>query len=226
MAWGEATVTDRAPGEIELPTDRKKSKFEFQLRLQEFIELVRADNNLRAITYARKYLAPWGATHMKELQQVMATLAFKSSTECATYKVFFEPEQWDFLVDQFKQEFCRLYGMTFEPLLNIYLQAGLSALKTPFCYEDDCTKEDPLSQESFRKLALSLPFSKQHHSKLVCYITKELMDTENPPLVLPNGYVYSTKALEEMAKKNNGKITCPRTGLICNYTDVVKAYIS
>ncbi|MQM09666.1 hypothetical protein Taro_042542 [Colocasia esculenta] len=62
-----------------------------------------------------------------------------------------------------------------------------------FCYEEDCTKEDPLSQESFRKLATSLPFSKQQNSKLVCYISKELMDTENPPLVLPNGYVYSTK---------------------------------
>lgn len=61
------------------------------------------------------------------------------------------------------------------------------------CYQDDCTKEDPLSQDSFRKLALPLPYSKQHHSKLVCYITKELMDTENPPMVLPNGYVYSTK---------------------------------
>ncbi|XP_059628213.1 protein MAEA homolog [Cornus florida] len=205
---------------------KSKSKFEFQLRLQEFIELVRAENNMRAITYARKYLAPWGATHLKELQRVMATLAFKSSTECATYKVLFEPRQWDYLVDQFKQEFCRLYGMTLEPLLNIYLQAGLSALKTPFCYEDDCSKEDPLSQESFRKLALPLPFSKQHHSKLVCYITKELMDTENPPLVLPNGYVYSTKALEEMAKKNNGKITCPRTGSVFNYSEVIKAYIS
>ncbi|XP_058080866.1 protein MAEA homolog isoform X1 [Magnolia sinica] len=205
---------------------KSKSKFEFQLRLQEFIELVRADNNLRAITYARKYLAPWGATHMKELQRVIATLAFKGNTECATYKVLFEPKQWDYLVEQFKHEFCRLYGMTLEPLLNIYLQAGLSALKTPLCYEDDCTKEDPLSQESFRKLALPLPFSKQHHSKLVCYITKELMDFDNPPLVLPNGYVYSTKALEEMAKKNDGKITCPRTGLVFNYTELVKAYIS
>ncbi|KAJ4719775.1 Macrophage erythroblast attacher [Melia azedarach] len=184
---------------------KSKSKFEFQLRLQEFIEL---------------------ATHMKELQRVMATLAFKSNTECTTYKVLFEAKQWDFLVDQFKQEFCKLYGMTLEPLLNIYLQAGLSALNTPYCYEDDCTKEDPLSQESFRKLASPLPYSKQHHSKLVCYITKELMDTENPPQVLPNGYVYSTKALEEMAKKNNGKITCPRTGLVCNYSDLVKAYIS
>ncbi|OWM87557.1 hypothetical protein CDL15_Pgr022669 [Punica granatum] len=205
---------------------KSKSVFEFQLRLQEFIELVRAENYTRAIAYARKYLAPWGATHMKEVQRVMATLAFKSSTECATYKVLFEPKQWELLVDLFKQEFCRLYGMTVEPLLNIYLQAGLSALKTPYCYEDDCSKEDPLSQESFRKLAMPLPYSKQHHSKLVCYITKELMDTENPPLVLPNGYVYSTKALEEMAKKNDGKITCPRSGLVCNYTDLVKAYIS
>ncbi|XWS66093.1 hypothetical protein CRYUN_Cryun05aG0170800 [Craigia yunnanensis] len=205
---------------------KSKSKFEFQLRLQEFIELVRAENYMCAILYARRYLAPWGASHLKELQRVMATLAVRSNTECAKYKVLFEPEQWDFLVDQFKQEFCRLYGMTLEPLLNIYLQAGLSALKTPYCYEDDCTKEDPLSQESFRKLALPLPFSKQHQSKLVCYITKELMDTENPPQVLPNGYVYGTKALKEMAEKNNGKITCPRTGLVCNYSELVKAYIS
>ncbi|KAM3281097.1 protein MAEA [Capsicum chacoense] len=205
---------------------KSKSKFEFQLRMQEFIELVRAENMMRAITYARKYLAPWGSTHMKELQRVLATLAFKSNTECTTYKVLFEPKQWDYLIDQFKQEFCKLYGMTLEPLLNIYLQAGLSALKTPFCYEDDCTKEDPLSQESFRKLATPLPYSKQHHSKLVCYITKELMDTENPPLVLPNGYVYSTKALEEMAKRNDGRITCPRTGYTCNYTELIKAYIS
>ncbi|KAF2318640.1 hypothetical protein GH714_009502 [Hevea brasiliensis] len=98
---------------------KSKSKFEFQLRLQEFIELVRAENNIRAIAYARKYLAPWGAAHMKELQRVMATLAFKSHTECATYK-----------------------------------------------------------------------------------------------------------ALEEMAKKNNGTIMCPRTGFVCNYSEVVKAYIS
>ncbi|TYH76589.1 hypothetical protein ES332_D04G096800v1 [Gossypium tomentosum] len=205
---------------------KSKSKFEFQLRLQEFVELVRAENYMRAISYARRYLSPWGATHLKEFQRVMITLAVRSHTECAKYKVLFEPKQWDFLVDQFKQEFCRLYGMTLEPLLLIYLQVGLSALKTPYCYEDDCTKEDPLSQDSFRKLAMPLPYSKQHHSKLVCYITKELMDTENPPQVLPNGYVYSTKALKEMAEKNNGKITCPRTGLVCSYSDLVKAYIS
>ncbi|KAJ8493370.1 hypothetical protein OPV22_015091 [Ensete ventricosum] len=205
---------------------KSKSKLEFQLRLQEFIELVRADENLRAVSYARKYLAPWGATYMKELQHVVATLAFRHDTECSTYRVLFEPTRWDCLVEQFKQEFCRLFGMTNEPLLNIYLQAGLTALKTPLCCKEACSKEDPLSQEGFRRLAEPLPFSKLHHSKLVCYITKELMDHENPPLVLPNGYVYSTKALEEMASKKEGKITCPRTGEVCNFTDLTKAYIS
>uniref|UniRef100_A0A0E0KYS3 LisH domain-containing protein n=1 Tax=Oryza punctata TaxID=4537 RepID=A0A0E0KYS3_ORYPU len=182
---------------------KSKSKLEFFLRLQEFVELVKAKNFMHAIAYARKYLSPWGATHMKELQRVTATLVFRSSTNCAPYKVLFEQNQWDSLVDQFKQEFCKL-----------------------FCFDGNCPKEDPLSLPGFRKLAEPLPFSKQHHSKLVCYITKELMDTENPPLVFPNGYVYSTKALDEMAKKNGGKVTCPRTGDVCNYTDLVKAYIS
>lgn len=34
------------------------------------------------------------------------------------------------------------------------------------------------------------------------------------------------QALKEMAEKNGGTITCPRTGLVCNYTELVKAYIS
>lgn len=51
---------------------------------------------------------------------------------CFVFQAFFEPKQWDYLVEQFKQEFCRLYGMNPEPLLNIFLQAGLSSLKTPY----------------------------------------------------------------------------------------------
>ena len=59
-------------------------------------------------------------------------VCFISFVIYCNFQVLFEAKQWDYLVDQFKQEFCRLYGMTLEPLLNIYLQAGLSALKTPY----------------------------------------------------------------------------------------------
>ena len=72
-------------------------------------------------------------------------------------------------------------------------QIPLTLIPSRFCYEEGCTKEDPLSQENIRKLAEPLPFAKHIHSKLVCYISKELMNEDNPPLVLPNGYVYSTR---------------------------------
>ncbi|KAH7442533.1 hypothetical protein KP509_03G092900 [Ceratopteris richardii] len=161
----------------------------------------------------------------KDCSEALAWCA-ENKSKLKKSKLLFDSKQWDDLIDQFKQEFCKMYGMTTESLLHIHLQAGLSALKTPFCFEEGCTKEDPLSQESFRQLAAPLPFSKHIHSKLVCYITKEVMDEHNPPQVLPNGYVYSTKALEEMAKLNNGNITCPRTGFVCNFSELSKAYIS
>uniref|UniRef100_A0A0D3CTY1 CTLH domain-containing protein n=1 Tax=Brassica oleracea var. oleracea TaxID=109376 RepID=A0A0D3CTY1_BRAOL len=174
---------------------KSKSKLEFQLRLQEFIELVRANSYKQAILYAQKHLAPWGATHMNGLQHFLATLAFKSTTECTKYKVLFELQPWDALVHQFKQEFCKLYGMTMEPLLSIYLQAGLSALKAPRLYQGGPA------------------------------LTRELPEASFAFTVFPNGYVYSTKALKEMADKSGGEVKCTRTGLICKYTDLVKAYI-
>ncbi|GAQ85907.1 LisH dimerisation motif containing protein [Klebsormidium nitens] len=205
---------------------KSKSKLEFQLRLQEFIELVRGEKMVEAIKYARKYLAPWGQSHMKELQQAMATLAFKKDTDCPSYRVLFDCGQWDRLIDEFKRENYKLNCMTPDSLLSIHLRAGLSALKTPFCYEEGCSKEDPLSQASFRALAEGLPFSKQTHSKLVCSITHDVMDADNPPLVLPNGCLYSRRAMEAMAEKHHGEITCPKTGFKCDFSDLSKAYIS
>lgn len=34
------------------------------------------------------------------------------------------------------------------------------------------------------------------------------------------------QAMEQMAMKNQGRITCPRTGAVCNFQDLSKAYIS
>ena len=38
------------------------------------------------------------------------------------------------------------------------------------------------------------------------------MNEENPPMALPNGYVYSARALEQLMAENNGTIVCPHTG--------------
>ena len=40
----------------------------------------------------------------------------------------------------------------------------------------------------------------------------EIMNEDNPPMVLPNGLVYSDNAMVEMARNNNQLIICARTG--------------
>lgn len=67
--------------------------------------------------------------------------------------------------------------------------------------------------QKFQKLAEALPWSKHVHSKLVCSITREIMNEHNPPMVLPNGAVYSEKAVQQVASKNHNIFTCPKTGM-------------
>ncbi|EFJ07304.1 hypothetical protein SELMODRAFT_133748 [Selaginella moellendorffii] len=198
------------------------SVFEFKLRIQEFIELVRAEKAFDAVLYARKFLSQLASVDMQHLQEAMTTLVLKQTTECT----LFDDNQWEKLIQLFKDEFCKMHGMTSPSLLHIYIQAGLSALKTPLCYEETCLKDDPFSHEAIRKLAEPLPFMKHVRSRLICYITKELMDEDNPPMVLPNGYVYSTKALQTMSDQNNGLVTCPRTNEVFALATATRAFVS
>lgn len=68
------------------------------------------------------------------------------------------------------------------------------------------------------------------------------MDEDNMPMAFPEGYVYSREvkqsmaiisavpnsfqALEEMAAKNGGIVTCPRTGATCEFSALKKVFIS
>jgi macrophage erythroblast attacher len=74
------------------------------------------------------------------------------------------------------------------------------------------------------------------------------MDEDNMPMAFPDGHVYSREvrnflffctfprddffglfflqALEEMAAKNDGIVTCPRTGKSCAFQLLRKVFIS
>ncbi|KAF9435220.1 GID complex subunit containing RING finger motif [Entomortierella beljakovae] len=205
-----------------------KSTLEFSLREQEFIELARASQLKEAIAYAKKYLIPWQETHMKEISHVMGLLAFPANTNCHPYKRLYDKSRWNDLIAQFRSSNFALQFFTPDPLLNVTLQAGLSALKTPMCYQQEhrninCPVCDP---DTFGALAADLPLSHHINSSIVCRISGQIMNEDNLPMALPNGYVYSFNALTEMADLNNGKITCPRTGSIYDRSQLKKVFIS
>lgn len=166
---------------------------EFNLRLQEHIELARAGRGMDAIKYAQKYLAPWKVSECKRIGQAMGLLIYKSDTECQPYKDLYDNRRWTELIEQFRRDNYQLCSLTSHPLLSITLQAGLSALKTPQCYQHENQNVNcPIcDNETLGSLAEKLPLSHHVNSAIVCRINGKIMNEDNPPMLLPNGRVYS-----------------------------------
>ena len=136
-------------------------------------------------------------------------------------------QRWSDLVSQFKREHFELYSLPGVSPLALKLQAGLSALKTPMCFQ--CENKNvncPVCNDLFGKLAQNLPLSHHINSCIVCRITGNIMDEDNPPMMMPNGHVYSLKAMKEMAARNDGFVKCPRSNAVFSYSELRKCFIS
>lgn len=195
---------------------KQNSTLEFNLRTQEFIEILRQNNHTDAMTYACKYLSTFEDTHEHEVNQYMALLHRPIDIEISPYKEMFDEKRWQSLMEQFRKEYYNLYQLNLQSPFTVALQIGLSALKTPQCYSEheDRSPSCPVCQEWFNTLASQLPFGscEGYVSTLQCSITGILMDDDkNRPMMLPNGQVYGELGLQKLAEQNNGRVLCPKT---------------
>jgi len=207
-----------------------KSTLEFNVRVQEYVELIRDEKHLDAIKYARQHFSPLAQdeTLNKELPKVLGLLAFRQDTKMEPYKSYFNQDRWFTLVKQFRKDNFELYGLSSTSVFALTLQCGLSVLKTPHCYKkrkEERNPDCPVCNDILNQLAKPLPAAHCSHSKLVCYITGQPLNEHNPPLVLPNGNVYGELALKQMASENDGKVTCARTNETYHFSELSKVYV-
>lgn len=205
-----------------------QSKLEFRLRCQEFVEHARAGRKEDAIRYMKKFLSTGvcDEERMSDIQRFMGLLAFDPTTSCQPYKDMYSNRKWVELEHAFKQDNYRLHGLTRESTIEIMLKAGLSTLKTRKCgTEADRKLSCPTCVEPYLSLAQSLPRGRHENSILVCSISGDIMDENNPPMALPNGNVYSLKALNALAEENDGTIIDPRTQEEVRLQDLTKCFI-
>jgi macrophage erythroblast attacher len=204
-----------------------KSTLEFDLRLQEYIELARARKTQDAIGYSKKYLLSWPDSHLPQIFQASALLAYPPSTQCRPYKHLYDLSRWSTLIHSFRLAIYTLNTLPTEPLLHLALYAGLASLKLPSCYDHATKNVDcPVCDYSLGKLAEEVPFSHHANSTIVCRLSGKIMDEDNMPMAFPNGYVYSREVLEDMAKKNGGSVRCPRSDFVCKFSELRKVFIS
>lgn len=207
---------------------RIDSSLEFKLRTQQFVELARAGNSSDAIAYVRNNLLPAAldSSVRDQFERMMTLLAFRPDTSCQPYKHMYAEERWADLIQLFVDDNFRLHGLPKESVLEIVMKAGLSSLKTRRCAKPDTINTDcPTCCEPFSSLSANLPRAQHLHSILVCRISKAIMDENNPPMVLPNGNVYSNNALVKMAADNDGTVVDPRTGESFKLAELRKCFI-
>merc|ERR1719499_3050959 len=114
-----------------------KSTLEFQVRLQEFLELVKTGNKLEAVRHAKKFLSTDDSSHLGLVQQGMGLLAFPVSTVIQPYKDLLDSSRWQTLIEQFRLENFKLHHLSSQCMFTVALQTGLAALKTPQCYKNN-----------------------------------------------------------------------------------------
>ncbi|OSD01393.1 hypothetical protein PYCCODRAFT_1436319 [Trametes coccinea BRFM310] len=205
-----------------------KNTLEFDLRLQEYIELARAGKTVEAMAYSKKHLLPWQETHYQQIVQAAALLCYPPSTSCGPYKRLYDPGRWTTLIQSFRLAIYHLSTLPTEPLLHLAMYAGLASLKLPACYNHETKNVDcPVCNPDLGELAKEVPFSHHVNSTIVCRWTRKIMDADNMPMAMPNGQVYSKEAFDDIAAKNDGWVFDPRNPADkCRYSELRKVFIS
>lgn len=139
------------------------------------------------------------------------------------YSTLFDERRWSSLSEVFLKEYYKLYGISQNDPLLIYLSLGISTLKTKDCLHvkemkdsesenlNDFIKSQaiinkcPICSPEFTEISQTLPYA--HHTKSVLF--------ENP-VMLPNGNVYDMNKLLKLAEtiRENKIVNLEQTEII------------
>jgi len=78
-------------------------------------------------------------------------------------------------------------------LLLILISVFTLTFDLRYCYKTDGNTrnaECPVCSKNLNRLGQHLPYAHCANSKLICHISGQPLNEHNPPMMMPNGYVY------------------------------------
>jgi hypothetical protein len=125
---------------------------EAELRIQEFVTLLKVKRTLEAVQYAREHLHQFlqeGGDIPTRVNKALPMLVFAFEPDSQLYRVrhpfpsllnrsltptqeYLSESRWYGLISLFKESFYEMYGIPSESLLNLTLELGLSCFKTTY----------------------------------------------------------------------------------------------
>lgn len=213
------------------------ARFELELRLQEFLGMIQDGKSAEAIAFAQQTFlvyAEMGDYFSGRIKHAMSSLVFLGMKDSPVAQEFVGPQRWNFLIREFHKLFFHLYGLSNEPLLSIAILAGLQATATPTCVRHAVKDKDvtptstahidcPSCSLSLKSLLTQISLPHRPTSSLVCPITHIPIDETNYPMALPNGQVYSKKAIDLHSASNT--FTDPSSGVDFELNSIRRVFI-
>ncbi len=109
-------------------------------------------------------------------------------------------------------------------LLTSLFAMGCTAVRTQLCTPTPGAA-CPTCNPNVHPMAKTLPLSEKVVSRVICRYSGRPMTDSNPPLMLPNGNVYSTETVHKLAEVNDGRVIDPFTKDEYPLADAVKVFI-
>ena len=216
--------------------DHRGSNLEFELCRLQFVALYMGyglegsghSQNYgqdRACQYARKVFPSFQHRYLKEIIQLMGSMAFSPDLAASPYQQhYYNPSAWEDVANSFTREFCSLLGLSADSPLYIAATAGAIALPTLVKLRaimkdkrTEWTTEDELPVDT------PLPPGYQFHSIFVCPVSKEQSTESNPPMMMPCGHVICKESLERISK--NARFKCPYCPSESHFQDAKQVYL-
>jgi len=187
------------------------SDIELKLHRIQFVEILQKHGRDEALKYARTFLAPFAASHITEIQKLMACLLWAGRLDSSPYAELLSPMNWDKLAEELTQQFCHLIGQSYESPLSVTVAAGVQGLPTLLKLMNVMTvKKQEWQSMKQLPVPVDLDTEFQFHSIFVCPVSRDQASEENPPMLLSCGHVLCKQSITKLSKNNNTRpFKCP-----------------
>eukprot|EP00158_Paraphelidium_tribonemae_P004820 Partr_v1_DN26984_c1_g1_i2_m6744 putative Required for meiotic nuclear division 5 homolog len=224
--------------------ESRSSPLAFQLHKLQFVMILAGGSSsngkrdggraFEALRYARAHFHQFGERHLKEIQRLMASLAYSSSYPwhelvrhgredlvvdssstlggggsgaSGPYVDILEADFWRDIEELFVREFCSILGLSQVSPLRIISDVGAPAVPTMIKLHsvmDDRRREEMWSAEDELPVPIPLAGNHRYHSIFACPVSREQSTATNPPLMLTCGHVIAKESVIRLSKGGKG----------------------
>jgi hypothetical protein len=163
------------------------------------------------LSYARSTLRYHNDRFPKEVQRLVAALAYRSNLQGSPYHHLFNTDSaWSDVQSSFTREFCSLLGLS--PSSPLYTTATAGAIALPTLLKLASIVKEKRTEwttQSELPVEIALPRSMIFHAIFVCPVSKEQTTETNPPMMMPCGHVVAKESLQRLGTLKGGRFKCP-----------------